>query len=229
MRYAIFDLDGCLSDDRWRRHLIPHWSKYHEGITQDKPINIDVLNGTIQNGLTPLIITARPIKYRVQTIKWLEQNMPSSFLDTRWRLLMRPKGNDQTSKALKEGLVENWEEISVAFDDREEIVEMYKSHGVDAHVLKAPDKTASDILMEGAKTHAERSEVYGKNYEVFGKVASALWPDGLTLKTESDFIRHGIFVQCLSKITRYANSEKGHKDSAHDLMVYAAMLEEVTE
>ena len=45
------------------------------------------------------------------------------------------------------------------------------------------------------------------------------------------FNRLGVFVQCISKVARYASSlpKGGHLDSAHDLMVYAAMLEEVTK
>jgi len=25
----VFDLDGTISDDRWRRHLIPDYDSYH--------------------------------------------------------------------------------------------------------------------------------------------------------------------------------------------------------
>ena len=47
MKYIILDLDGCISDDRWRLHLIDHnepdmtkrYEKYHSVCDSDPPIN----------------------------------------------------------------------------------------------------------------------------------------------------------------------------------------------
>lgn len=93
---------------------------------------------------------------------------------------------------------------------------------------RAPDK-----LEAGAATFRERNAVYGDNYLSFGAVMVGLFPDGLKVEAGDleSFQRLGILVQCVGKLGRYSNTlpRGGHQDSAHDLMVYAAMLEEVTK
>jgi hypothetical protein len=92
-------------------------------------------------------------------------------------------------------------------------------------------KSVPELLRACATTYEERNKLYGDNYKKFGRVMEAMFPNGLTLRSIQDFNRYGIFVQCVSKIMRYGeNLEKGgHQDSAHDLSVYAAMLEELTD
>lgn len=91
-------------------------------------------------------------------------------------------------------------------------------------------KTVPDILRECASTYEERNRLYGDNYKKFGPVMEAIFPKGVYLRTAEDHVRFGVFVQCVSKLTRYSESMErgGHADSAHDLSVYAAMLEETT-
>lgn len=92
-------------------------------------------------------------------------------------------------------------------------------------------QSVPEILQAAAKTFAQRSEIYGDNYKKFGRIMQVLFPEGLELRSPEDFNRLGVFVQCLSKLTRYAEQLElgGHQDSAHDLSVYAAMLEELTQ
>jgi len=94
------------------------------------------------------------------------------------------------------------------------------------------NKRAPDFLESGAATFRQRNALYGDNYLSFGKVMSGLFPEGLRIEAGDieAYNRLGIFTQCVSKISRYALNlaQGGHEDSAHDLMVYAAMLEEVT-
>ncbi len=91
---------------------------------------------------------------------------------------------------------------------------------------------APDLLETGAATFRERNATYGDTYLNFGVAAAAMFPDGLHIPAGDidGFNRLGVFVQCVSKVMRYGPnlSRGGHSDSAHDLMVYAAMLEEVT-
>jgi hypothetical protein len=91
-------------------------------------------------------------------------------------------------------------------------------------------RNAPDILAKAAETFRERNALYGNNYVQFGPIAAAMFPEGLTLKSAEDFARFGVFVQALSKFTRYAANlqDGGHRDSAHDMAVYGAMLEELT-
>jgi len=89
---------------------------------------------------------------------------------------------------------------------------------------------APDLLDAGAATFRERNAIYGDNYLAFGKMMAGMFPRGLALQTEEDWNRMGAFMWCCAKVQRYAATIEtgGHVDSAHDLMVYAAILEEIT-
>jgi hypothetical protein len=92
-------------------------------------------------------------------------------------------------------------------------------------------KTVPEMLREAAATYEERNKLYGDNYKTFGQSMKGMFPDGLTLRTIDDWNRLGIFVQVVSKATRYANlfEQGGHDDSLLDLSVYANMLRELDE
>lgn len=91
-------------------------------------------------------------------------------------------------------------------------------------------KRADEILDGAAATYRERAAIYGDSYHEFGRVMMTLFPKGLTVETEGEWSRLGILVQDITKTLRYANQFKsgGHVDSAHDKIVYSAMLEELT-
>jgi hypothetical protein len=86
-------------------------------------------------------------------------------------------------------------------------------------------------LRAAAKTFEERNRVYGNAFERFGGTMLTLFPDGLTLSTEADWNRMGLYFHLIGKMVRYAANfdEGGHKDSAHDAIAYAAMLELLTK
>lgn len=92
---------------------------------------------------------------------------------------------------------------------------------------------APDFLEAAARTFRERNAIYGNNYQRFGELLLALFPEGgiPAVRTPDDAQRLDYIIMCLGKLQRYAHnfSKGGHRDSAHDLMVYAAMLEEFTK
>lgn len=91
---------------------------------------------------------------------------------------------------------------------------------------------APEILSLAADTFAERNKLYGDNYRRFGAAFLALFPGGVLppVLSVGDMDRLQLMMQIMSKLTRYAQqfSAGGHPDSAHDMIVYAAMLEEMT-
>jgi hypothetical protein len=233
----IVDLDNCISDDGWRIHLIDfseqdfdkRHEKYHEKCHQDALRNAHLVRETDDI----LIFTSRPEKYRRLTEEWLAMNKIYYK-----QLVMRPQGNHDSSVALKEEMLVTspyFTRIVQAFDDRKDIVEMYINAGIDAAVVQINDNDyqmgVPEILMVAAQTFKERNAQYGDNYKKFGSIMRSLFPDGLNISSEDEWNRIGLFVQLVSKTTRYAaNMDKGgHEDSAHDACVYAAMLQEMTK
>lgn len=99
---------------------------------------------------------------------------------------------------------------------------------------KAPVPALANLalkhLEEAAATFRERNAMYGNNYQRFGNIMALMFPNGVRLETDADFNRFGQLFMCMCKLTRYAENmdRGGHQDSARDLIVYAAMLEEMT-
>lgn len=92
--------------------------------------------------------------------------------------------------------------------------------------MKVPDS-----LRRCAEIYEARNLLYGDNYKRFGAIMQLLFPKGIELVSPSDFNRMGVFVQIVSKVTRYAEQFKngGHRDSLDDAAVYAQMLAELDE
>ena len=139
----LLDLDNCISNDGWRipfinfeeKHPDKRYHQYHMLSAFDEFCNRQVCGVP---GTTIIILTARPEVYRNVTEKWLEKN------GVNWdMLLMRDDGDHRHSVDLKRAMLERLYTLGVrrsaivkAWDDREDIVEMYKSQGIDAGVVK---------------------------------------------------------------------------------------------
>ncbi len=85
-------------------------------------------------------------------------------------------------------------------------------------------KVASDLF-------EQRAQAYGDNYWKCAHIMQTLFPDGLELNTEEDFIRKQFLEHIINKVTRYCNNFflGGHADSSYDLSVYAMMLNAADE
>ncbi len=91
-------------------------------------------------------------------------------------------------------------------------------------------RTVPQLLSSASDLFQARNTAYGDDYKHFGDLMAAFFPDGLTVAGPEAFARLGVFVQCASKMGRYAKNLQagGHTDSAFDLINYAAMLTELT-
>ena len=94
-------------------------------------------------------------------------------------------------------------------------------------------KGVDDCLISAAQTYQERAPMYGDSWMLHGDLMRALFPNGLVLRTSEEFNRYAKVDNIAMKLARYCNSLSnggtGHKDSAHDMIVYAAMLEVLTK
>lgn len=127
---VIYDLDSCVSDDRWRLHLLPDYDTYHFFCPNDLPANKDIWPKNLDE-FAPIIITARPMKFRAHTEAWLRQN---GFLYV--DLYMRGDNDMRTSPELKRDAVSQIKvdyfnpEIKIAYDDRQDVLDMYETLGI---------------------------------------------------------------------------------------------------
>jgi hypothetical protein len=86
----------------------------------------------------------------------------------------------------------------------------------------------NEVFDKAKQTFADRNKTYGDSYKEHGLVMGSLFPNGVTLLTDEDFIRYGLLNSMMTKIKRYTNSfGTPHADSTLDLSVYAAMLHEI--
>lgn len=152
---VIFDLDGCVSDDEWRRKFIDfsgevtNYDKYHQLISADQiyPAALDLLKIYAQD-YHITFITARPIKHNIMTRDWINGNTGLKPLDDYW-LYMRPHGDERASPELKKHIVELMRmddttlKFVMAFDDREDVVKAYHSIGIPARVFDG--RTVKDV------------------------------------------------------------------------------------
>ena len=85
-------------------------------------------------------------------------------------------------------------------------------------------------MEQAHKTFKERGSQYGASYTQYGEIMKVLFPNGIKLETNDDFNRMGLLNMIVSKLIRYGNMwDKPHKDSIHDLGVYAFMLEGIDD
>ncbi len=91
------------------------------------------------------------------------------------------------------------------------------------HALTHP---AMPMMMKALETYRTRRGTYGPSEQKFADVMLAFFPNGLTLSQRDEWVRFGLFVQIVSKWSRYTNNfSRPHVDSSHDASVYGFMLE----
>lgn len=140
-RVILLDIDNCISDDGWRINRIDwgtydkfyRYHAYHMLAPWDACGNRDLFEH--EGGRRHVVLlTSRPVHYRVHTVEWLQRNGV-------WysHLLMRNDHDHRPSTSIKRSMVESLIEygihrsqIECAYDDREEVCAMYRSLGIKA-------------------------------------------------------------------------------------------------
>ena len=244
-KIAIFDIDGCISDDRWRLNFIPEnptkcadWDEYQEHLESDSSMNISAILDASANGCEILFVTARPEKFRTLTAGWLLNVLGEGF---EWNLLMRPDGNMTPTAVMKVQMIDHskieWGQIEVAYDDRVDVLTAYMKQGVkNCHILNEhgqnsdwfqyaePPPSVPEILKAMAITFEDRNAEYSENYKMIGPIMATLFPNGVSAELMKTNKVH-LITMVLSKLTRFAVSDLTHVDSIHDAAVYCAILE----
>lgn len=139
-RYALLDIDNCIANDGWRipeidwkaRDRFMRYHAYHQLSAWDNRGNLDLF---LDPPHALIIVTCRPVHYRRTTEEWLRRN------GVRYaHLLMRNNDDHRNSVAVKRSYLNallwydiDWlRQVVAAFDDRQEIVDMYRECGINA-------------------------------------------------------------------------------------------------
>jgi phosphoglycolate phosphatase-like HAD superfamily hydrolase len=131
---VVFDIDGVLSDAASRQHYLESgrrdWDAFFDACGDDPLIEeVAVLLGLLEPSLAIVLLTARPLRVRPQTLAWLER------YQLRWDLLvMRGSGDYRSARAFKQVTVRELRaegiEPRLAFEDDQRNLEMFRAEGV---------------------------------------------------------------------------------------------------
>lgn len=255
MKRIICDIDNCVANDEWRIPFI-NWSqtkdmdaRYH--VYHTLGIGDEAAGMWLMDAMDAMQVehvhffTSRGLRYNKITHWWLEDKFGWKR-GQHYTLHMRNNADHRSSVEIKREMLAGLfshtdimpDDISAAYDDREDIVDMYRHCGIKSYVRAVHNKcawtapvpkrdpeTVPEILRAGADTYEARNAVYGDNYKRVGEVMAALFPQGLTLRTAEQFNQWHLFELMVVKMTRFTNSKLEHADSIHDLQVYAAMVQ----
>jgi len=131
---VVFDLDGVLSDAASRQHFLEgrwrDWDAFFEACGDDDLIEeVARLLSLLDEKLAVVLLTARPLRVRPQTLAWLQRYR------LRWDLLvMRDYGDYLAASQFKRRSVHELRdhgfELRLAFEDDRRNVGMFHSEGV---------------------------------------------------------------------------------------------------
>ena len=132
-KLIIFDLDGTLALIDHRRHLVEgknkNWDAFFEACDEDKPNYpiIDVFFGLEHtNNFRIRIWSGRSESVRKKTEFWLGEHGLGGV-----KLKMRPIGDYQSDVFLKKSWLDELDEKPhLVFDDRNSVVQMWRSNGI---------------------------------------------------------------------------------------------------
>lgn len=134
----IFDIDGTLADISHRLHHIQKeskdWKAFFEDCADDSPISsvLAVNSALAKTGATILLVTGRSDAIEEKTLDWLLK-YEAKFA----AVYMRKEGDHREDHVVKAQLLkeieEDWREelpILGVFEDRKQVVDMYRSRGL---------------------------------------------------------------------------------------------------
>ena len=131
---VVFDMDGVLSDASRRQHFLDwprrDWEAFFAACGDDALIDeVARLLDVLDDDLRIVLLTARPLRVRTQTLAWLDR------YELRWDLLiMRDHGDYSASREFKLDAVDDlraWGfDLRLAFEDDRRNVQMFHTQGV---------------------------------------------------------------------------------------------------
>jgi len=132
---VLVDLDGTISDSRWRDDLAEtkQWDEYHSQLGNDPPIKpmIALINCLVKGGANVIGLTGRPERWHQLTIDWLLAH--DVKLEEVW---YRPDENYMKVSELKPEIAKEimamypGEDNVVIIDDNEYVCKAMRENGI---------------------------------------------------------------------------------------------------
>lgn len=137
----IFDLDGTLANIEHRRHFVEgdvkDWRTFFAECGKDVPIRnvIGTMDRLMKAGADVWIFSGRSDECMWLTKKWLFSWTGLTYRDMETCLVMRQAGDYRADDVLKQEMLDNmlpedWERLVAVFDDRDRVVNMWRSNGI---------------------------------------------------------------------------------------------------
>lgn len=133
MRCYIFDIDGTLADCQHRIHHVRNkdWRAFFAACGDDSPIPhvIELVKDIASAGKAVVYVSGRSDECRRETLAWLGVNgLPGGAL------FMRKAGDHRPDNLVKAELLDQLLELGfepiMVFDDRNQVVKMWRERGV---------------------------------------------------------------------------------------------------
>ena len=130
----IFDVDGTIADVEHRRHFVNgnnDWDSFRKETVNDTPVQwvCDIAKRFIAQGDNVAFFSARNESEREVT----EKQISEWIGDNHQGLFLRPNGDFRRDDEFKSELADKFEElggkIDLVFDDRNQVVEMWRNRG----------------------------------------------------------------------------------------------------
>lgn len=140
IRCYIFDLDGTLAD---LSHRLPHiqkapkdWDAFFDACAADAPIGhmLEICK-TLGLAYDVVFVSGRAERCRTATMIWLKTHLPEfKWTGDKRELYMRKDGDHRPDNEIKLELLaqiraDGYEPI-MAFDDRDQVVKMWRAAGI---------------------------------------------------------------------------------------------------
>lgn len=138
----IFDMDGTLANCQHRVHLLEgsggaRWDEFYSLVSLDTPIwpVIDTMERLKQSGAQIWIFSGRRESTREDTITWLGWHTSLTPDELECGLTMRRNGDGRDDAEVKQEFVKNMldvdrERLVAVFDDRQRVVDMWRTMGI---------------------------------------------------------------------------------------------------
>ena len=131
---VVVDVDGVLSDATGRQHYLDgerkDWPGFFAACGDDQPIDEIVrLVSLLDPSLVIVLLTARPVRVRPQTLAWLER------FGVRWDLLIMREEHDgglgdEFKRRSVRRLIESGYDVRLAFEDDRRNAAMFRAEGI---------------------------------------------------------------------------------------------------